>query len=112
MGGHKSRSCSVEHKAIPIPTPPPPSPDLIVICDGTPDVAGDYYEHEIYLGQMSYRRSDGAFFVFYSEEGEYRIDEALGHVGGGYYYRYPPQLIGVYQAEFPFVGTAQTYFPE
>lgn len=60
MGGHSKRSCYSPE--IPIPVPPPQY-DLIVSGVCLPDVTGNYVEDGLYNGKMSYKRTDGLFYI-------------------------------------------------
>lgn len=67
----------------------------------TPDVTGDYLPHIIEGGKMSYRRADGAWFIWWNPFGIWFISDALGVEVGPRWRRLDPNIEGEY---LPFNG--------
>ncbi len=72
----------------------------IVSIGGTPDVSGNYVEDGIYAGQTSYKRQDGAYYLWYQGHPYYAwyISIIKGDTSNKLFYKSTGTINGVYPA--------------
>jgi len=72
----------------------------------TPDSTGDFLPHIVHNGKMSYRRKDGAYFIWWQIPIGWVISTALGIVEPGNWFRADPDIEGDYAPQGTYLGTA------
>lgn len=77
--------------------------DLNAFGNPVPDCTGGYNEDGIFAGQMSYRRIDGAFFIYYRVTGDWYIGSWKGDYGPNTWAEIGTGPAGTYD---PFVGVS------
>lgn len=71
--------------------------DTIVTGDLSPDATGNYYEDGMYLGKLSYRRADGAWFIWWEPTPpRWYISPLKGWYGVPCWWRADPNITGDY----------------
>jgi len=106
MAGQKTIS-STYHE--PLPPPPPHPPDMLVTGDGGPvSPNGNYYKDGIYAGKMSYRRLDGAFFLYwFSISNRYYLSTTKGNIISRYWAIPVQGPVGTYLIHNVYTGTPE-----
>lgn len=108
MGSHRTISSS----SFPTPAPPSPPPDLLVVGTGVPSPNGDYYEDGLYDEEMSYRRSDNQYYVWYDYPSDfYWITTEKGDQTISWRCQEHYTLIGLYDAFNGVTGESETVLP-
>jgi len=77
-----------------------------VTGDLTPDSKGDYLPHIVYFGKMSYRRTDGAYFIWWDAIDSWTISTILGTTTPVHWLRVDPNIEGEYQPGDEATGVA------
>lgn len=74
--------------------------------DLSPDTTGDYLPHIIYNGKMSYRRKDGAWFIWWDGVRNWIINDELGAVRPAEWLRREDLIEGDYEPNGEATGIA------
>jgi len=67
-----------------------------VTGDVTPDCTGDYLRHVVWETRMSYRRTDGSYFIWWDGNMNWYISPAPGQTTGGVWFRHDENIEGEY----------------
>lgn len=74
--------------------------------DLTPDSTGDYLPHIIHNGKISYRRTDGAYFIWWDGGVTWFFTPELGNIDPPRWQRVGVDIEGTYNPIVPATGIA------
>lgn len=88
------------------------SPWAMVVTDGlhrvtgalTPDATGDYLPHGMHGGHVLYRRTDGAYYIWWHVTGNWIISTEPDILAPGHWHKLGPPIEGLYDPDGTYLG--------